>query len=104
MLFFSVTQYLSTFSGNSKATDLKALNYSKDSVRVELNNGTLVKNLKSETTAITNIGDKIAEQVEEPQTQTPQAKVYNTVTTPAGERVAMFYLMVLLFILLQTPT
>ncbi len=89
MLFFSVTQYLSTFSGNSKATDLKALNYSKDSVRVELNNGTLVKNLKSETTAITNIGDKIAEQVEEPQTQTPQAKVYNTVTTPAGERVAM---------------
>lgn len=88
ILFFGISQYLNTGNLNSgKNVDFSALNYSKDSVRVELNNGKLVKNIKGAANSITNIEDKIAEKASVP--EAPQAKVYNTVSTPAGERVAM---------------
>jgi len=88
VLFFGISQYLNTGNLNSgKNVDFTALNYSKDSVRVELNNGKFVKNIKGAANSITNIEDKIAEKASVP--EAPQAKVYNTVSTPAGERVAM---------------
>jgi len=88
ILFFGISQYLNTGNLNSgKNVDFSALNYSKDSVRVELNNGKFVKNIKGAANSITNIEDKIAEKASVP--EAPQAKVYNTVSTPAGERVAM---------------
>jgi len=88
ILFFGISQYLNTGNLNSgKNVDFTALNYSKDSVRVELNNGKFVKNIKGAANSITNIEDKIAEKASVP--EAPQAKVYNTVSTPAGERVAM---------------
>lgn len=88
IMFFGISQYLNTGNLNSgKNLDFTALNYSKDSVRVELNNGKLVKNIKGAANSITNIEDKIAEKASVP--EAPQAKVYNTVLTPAGERVAM---------------
>jgi len=88
ILFFGISQYLNTGNLNSgKNVYFSALNYSKDSVRVELNNGKFVKNIKGAANSITNIEDKIAEKASVP--EAPQAKVYNTVSTPAGERVAM---------------
>ena len=88
VLFFGISQYLNTGNLNSgKNVDFTALNYSKDSVRVELNNGKFVKNIKGAANSITNIEDKIAEKASVP--EAPQAKIYNTVSTPAGERVAM---------------
>jgi transmembrane sensor len=88
ILFISVTHYIKQENRNSiENLNFKALSYSNDSVRVELNNGKLVKTLKGSTKSITNIEEKIAEKIPEPAAQ--QANVFNTVTTPSGERVAM---------------
>ena len=63
------------------------LSYSKDSVKVELNNGETVKSMKSRTANITTLAANI--ETNEQAKEAPQAKVYNTVSTPPGERVAM---------------
>jgi hypothetical protein len=69
--------------------DLTALKYSKDSVRVELNNGEKVENLKDTAKYITDLEEILAENSVKTLPEQPKVKVYNTVTTPSGERAAM---------------
>ena len=88
VLMIGLTQFLNKGGKDSIHTiDFKELSYSKDSVRVELNNGETVKSMKSRTANITTLAANIEQK--EQTTEAPQAKVYNTVSTPPGERVAM---------------
>jgi ferric-dicitrate binding protein FerR (iron transport regulator) len=68
-------------------TDFATLNYSQDSVRVELNNGRVVKNLKAADKSITTIDNESIAQVVESSKE--GAVKYNAISTPAGERVTM---------------
>ncbi len=88
LLIFTATHFITKqYNDSINSTDFKMLSYSADSVRVELNNGQLVRRVKSEGSSITNLEDKIAVNGDEP--KAVQAKTYNTVSTPSGERVAM---------------
>lgn len=68
-------------------TDFATLNYSQDSVRVELNNGKVIKNLKAPDKSITTIDNESIAQVVESSKE--GAVKYNAISTPAGERVTM---------------
>ncbi|GAB1474258.1 FecR domain-containing protein [Bacteroidota bacterium] len=88
VLMIGLTQFLNKGGEDSIHTiDFKELSYSKDSVKVELNNGETVKSMKSRTANITTLAANIEQSGQT--TEAPQAKVYNTVSTPPGERVAM---------------
>ncbi|OFY42931.1 MAG: hypothetical protein A2X18_02225 [Bacteroidetes bacterium GWF2_40_14] len=88
VLFLGISHFVNIGNGSSvKDVDFTALNYSKDSIRVELNNGKQVKRIKDATSTITNLEDKIAQNINMQEIQ--PAKVYNTVSTPSGERVTM---------------
>lgn len=68
-------------------TDFTSLKYSSDSVRVELDNGKVIKNLKATDKSITTIDNESIAQVVESQKETPRK--FNAITTPSGERVTM---------------
>lgn len=88
VLIFGLSQLL--FDGGMssvRVVDFNELSYSSDSVRVELNDGQLVKNIKSAQKSLTNIEEIVSGQDEETPVASP--KVFNSITTPAGERVAM---------------
>ncbi|PKO96982.1 MAG: hypothetical protein CVU12_02630 [Bacteroidetes bacterium HGW-Bacteroidetes-7] len=88
VLIFGLSQLLFDGGMNSvRVVDFNELSYSTDSVRVELNDGQLVKNIKSTQKSLTNIEDIVSGQAEETPVASP--KVFNSITTPAGERVAM---------------
>ncbi len=88
ILLIGLSQFLSRESRDSiHVIDFNELSYSTDSVKVELNNGETVKNIKSRTSNITTLAANIEKEKRE--TGIPQAKIYNTVSTPPGERVAM---------------
>ncbi|MHC1779066.1 MAG: FecR family protein [Bacteroidales bacterium] len=88
VLMIGLTQFLNKEGKDSIHTvDFKELSYSTDSVKVELNNGETVKSMKSRTANITTLAANIEQK--EQTAEAPQAKVYNTVSTPPGERVAM---------------
>lgn len=87
-LIFGLSQLLFDDGIKSiRVVDFKELSYSTDSVRVELNDGQLVKNLKSAEKSLTNLEEVVSGQTQEAQIALP--KVFNSITTPAGERVAM---------------
>lgn len=69
--------------------DLTSLNYVADSVRVELNNGNVVKKVKGERGNMTVIDEKNISVVKDPSKVNQTAKTFNTVSTPSGERVTM---------------
>ncbi len=72
--------------------DFRALNYSRDSVRIELDNGKIVKRVKGAQRFITSLDGSVAKGVEDSlkvRGKESKDKIYNTVYTPAGERVAM---------------
>ncbi|NCB96908.1 MAG: DUF4974 domain-containing protein [Bacteroidia bacterium] len=75
------------FSGVNQ--DLTSLNYGADSVRVELNNGNIVKKVKGESGNMTVIDEKNISVVKDPAIVNQTAKTFNTVSTPSGERVTM---------------
>ncbi len=75
------------FSGVNQ--DLTSLNYAADSVRVELNNGNIVKKVKGECGNMTVIDEKNISVVKDPAIVNQTAKKFNTVSTPSGERVTM---------------
>lgn len=75
------------FSGVNQ--DLTSLNYAADSVRVELNNGNIVKKVKGESGNMTVIDEKSISVVKDPAIVNQTAKTFNTVSTPSGERVTM---------------
>ncbi|PKO98188.1 MAG: hypothetical protein CVU13_11455 [Bacteroidetes bacterium HGW-Bacteroidetes-8] len=88
LLIFTATHFITKqYNDSINSADFKMLSYSADSVKVELNNGQLVRRVKSEGSSITNLEDKIAANGDQP--IAVQAKTYNTVSTPSGERVAM---------------
>ncbi len=88
VLLIGLSQFIGKGDKDSIHTiDFKELSYSKDSVKVELNNGETVKSMKSRTANITTLAANIEQSGQT--TEAPQAKVYNTVSTPPGERVAM---------------
>ena len=94
-LLLSVSYFTGLLDFKSSSADFNMLAYSQDSVRVELENGKRVKSVKNEGKSITNIDEIISEKenlqgrdrVESD--DAVNAKVYNTVSTPAGERIAM---------------
>lgn len=88
VLIFGLSQLLFDGGANSvRVVDFNELSYSTDSVRVELNDGQLIKNIKSSEKSLTNIEEVVSGQAEETPVASP--KVFNSITTPAGERVAM---------------
>lgn len=74
--------------------DLTALNYSRDSVKVELENGNVVHKIIDTATNITDL-EKVLEagpaagSAKSAGVKDESIKLYNTVTTPPGERVVM---------------
>ncbi len=88
VLLIGITYLAGNLISNSKKEiDFTALNYSKDSVQVVLNNGKEVKKVKDAEKSITKIESTFVEKTNEAEAQ--QNKVYNIVSTPSGERVAM---------------
>lgn len=88
ILIFGLSQLLFDDGLNSiKNVDFNQLSYSTDSVRVELNDGKLIKNIKSTERSLTNLEEIASDQQEDTPVLSP--KVFNSITTPAGERVAM---------------
>lgn len=78
--------------------DFATLAYSTDSVKMEIHEGKLIRNIKGKTGAITVIDPSDIKSAEAGITIhkesdadgiSKKAKVYNSVTTPPGERVAM---------------
>lgn len=69
--------------------DFTALNYSRDSVRIELNNGRIVKKVKGTEKYFTTLDAIIVKDTGDSLLKKTKEKVYNTVSTPPGERVAM---------------
>ncbi len=90
ILIFGINYYLnSDINGPRQFVDFKKLSYSQDSIKVELNNGETVRNIKSNTTDITHLTANLDDIEADVPHRTTKPKVYNSVTTPSGERVAM---------------
>lgn len=88
VLILTATHFITkNYNDSINSADFNTLSYSADSVKVELNNGRQIKRIKSEGSSVTNLEDKIALKTDDPKAL--QAKSYNTVSTPSGERVAM---------------
>ena len=88
VLIFTATHFITkNYNDSINSADFNTLSYSADSVKVELDNGRQIKRIKSEGSSVTNLEDKIAVKTDD--TKAVQAKSYNTVSTPSGERVAM---------------
>lgn len=90
ILLLGVT-YFSGLLGDvfSNTHDLRALNYSQDSIKIELENGRIVKSFKGVEKNITVLDEKVAVSEKDTITTTSKAKTFNTVSTPSGERVTM---------------
>ncbi|MDD2425827.1 MAG: FecR domain-containing protein [Bacteroidales bacterium] len=93
LLAFGIYTLL-TLEIEKQKPDLTALKYSKDSVRVELENGNVVHKVVDSVANITNIENVLEEKSAELSMKSAGSrekdiKLYNTVTTPPGERVVM---------------
>ncbi len=85
---------LANLGRQSQKPDLSALNYINDSVKVEFDNGNIVHKVVDSANNITNIEkvleEKSAELFMKSSASGDKAiKVYNSITTPPGERVVM---------------
>lgn len=88
VLLFGISQLVFDKAQDTlRVVDFNELSYSADSVRVELNDGKVVKNVKGAERALTNLEESASADTQEGVKTLP--KVFNSVTTPSGERVAM---------------
>lgn len=96
-LLASVILKMAGIAGWGVNRDFSTLAYSTDSVKVEIHEGKLIKNLRGNAGTITVIDPSdiksaeagITSTQEESAVLTPKAIVYNSVSTPPGERAAM---------------
>lgn len=87
VLFFNLLNFIG-FGGINPfdSVDFNQLSYSADSVRIEINDGEVVKSIKGAQSSITTINGELAQAIPE---EKSRPKTYNAVTTPSGERVVM---------------
>jgi len=69
--------------------DLAALIYSKEPIRVELDNGKIIKNLTGMERNLTVLDEKTISSVRDSLAGSQTRATFNTVSTPSGERVTM---------------
>jgi len=92
-LLITLSAYLNLWSpGQKSVRDFSLLSFSADSVRVELNNGEFIKKMKGSSGSLSVVeerADDISLTNLSATTEESLAKVYNTISTPPGERVAI---------------
>lgn len=69
--------------------DFRALNYSRDSVKIDLGNGTVIKKIKGAQRFITALDISMTTGSADSLKGKVKEKIYNSVSTPSGERVTM---------------
>lgn len=97
-LLVSIILKMAGIAGWGVNRDFSTLAYSSDSVKVEIHEGRMIKNIRGNAGTITVIDPSDIKSAEagitssqgaESAVASPKAKVYNSVTTPPGERAAM---------------